>query len=121
MGKIILGVDDSASVRQMVQFTLEKAGYDVILAVDGLDALDKAKQCQVDMVITDLHMPNVNGIELIRMLRADPAFKYTPIIMLTTENSMEKKNTGRNSGATGWIVKPFKPEQLIAVVKRIIG
>lgn len=121
MSKRILSVDDSTSIRQLVQFTLEKEGYEVLLAVDGRDALDKVKQSPVDMVITDLNMPNVDGIELIRALRADPAFKFTPIVMLTTESAAEKKDSGKSAGATGWIVKPFKPEQLIAVVKRLLG
>ena len=121
MSKRILSVDDSTSIRQLVQFTLEKEGYEVVLAVDGRDALDKAKQGAVDMVITDLNMPNVDGIELIRALRSDQAYKFTPIIMLTTESANEKKDSGRSAGATGWIVKPFKPEQLIAVVKKLLG
>lgn len=121
MNKRILSVDDSTSIRQLVQFTLEKEGYEVLLAVDGRDALDKVKQGPVDMVITDLNMPNVDGIELIKALRADPAFRFTPIVMLTTESAAEKKDSGKSAGATGWIVKPFKPEQLIAVVKRLLG
>jgi two-component system, chemotaxis family, chemotaxis protein CheY len=121
MGKTILSVDDSASIRQLVVFTLEKEGYEVVSAVDGQDALVKAKAQAVDMVITDLNMPNVDGIELIQVLRADPAFKFTPIVMLTTESAMNKKDAGKLAGATGWIVKPFKPEQLIAVVKRLLG
>lgn len=121
MNKRILSVDDSTSIRQLVQFTLEKEGYEVVLAVDGRDALDKVRQGPVDMVITDLNMPNVDGIELIKALRADATFKFTPIVMLTTESAMEKKDAGKSAGATGWIVKPFKPEQLIAVVKRLLG
>jgi two-component system chemotaxis response regulator CheY len=121
MGKTILSVDDSASIRQLVVFTLEKEGYEVVSAVDGQDALVKAKAQAVDMVITDLNMPNVDGIELIQALRADPAFKFMPIVMLTTESAMNKKDAGKLAGATGWIVKPFKPEQLIAVVKRLLG
>ncbi|HPI92614.1 MAG TPA: response regulator [Deltaproteobacteria bacterium] len=121
MSKRILSVDDSTSIRQLVQFTLEKEGFEVVLAVDGQDALDKVKQGPVDMVITDLNMPNVDGIQLIKALRADPAFKFTPIVMLTTESALEKKDAGKGAGATGWIVKPFKPEQLIAVVKRLLG
>jgi two-component system, chemotaxis family, chemotaxis protein CheY len=121
MSKKILSVDDSASIRQLVSFTLEKEGYEVVSAVDGQDALQKATATAVDMVITDLNMPNVDGIELIQALRSDPAFKFTPIIMLTTESAMNKKDAGKQAGATGWIVKPFKPEQLIAVVKRLLG
>jgi len=114
-------VDDSTSIRQLVQFTLEKEGYEVVSAVDGRDAIQKAKGKHADMVITDLNMPNVDGIELIRSLRSDPDYRFTPIVMLTTESALEKKDAGKNAGATGWIVKPFKPEQLIAVVKRLIG
>jgi two-component system, chemotaxis family, chemotaxis protein CheY len=121
MNKKILSVDDSASIRQLVAFTLEKEGYEVVSAVDGQDALDKVKAATVDMVITDLNMPNVDGIQLIQALRSEPAFKFTPIVMLTTESAMNKKDAGKQAGATGWIVKPFKPEQLIAVVKRLLG
>jgi two-component system chemotaxis response regulator CheY len=121
MSKRILSADDSASIRQLVVFTLEKEGYEVVSAVDGQDALQKAKSSLVDMVITDLNMPNMDGLELIQVLRSEPAFKFTPIVMLTTESAMNKKDAGKQAGATGWIVKPFKPEQLIAVVKRLLG
>jgi two-component system chemotaxis response regulator CheY len=121
MSKTILSVDDSASIRQLITFTLSKEGYAVMEAVDGKDALDKVKASPVDMVITDLNMPNMDGLELIRSLRGNPAFKFTPIVMLTTESAMNKKDAGKEAGATGWIVKPFKPEQLIAVVKRLLG
>jgi two-component system, chemotaxis family, chemotaxis protein CheY len=120
MSKTILTVDDSASVRQMVSFTLKDAGYNVIEANDGQDALRKLKGT-IDMVVTDLNMPNVDGLEFIKALRRMPAFKFVPIIMLTTESQMEKKQAGKFAGATGWIVKPFQPEQLIAVVKRVLG
>lgn len=121
MSKRILSVDDSMSIRQLVQFTLEKEGYEVVLATDGRDALEKLRGQRVDMVITDLNMPDVDGIELIKALRTDPEFKFTPIVMLTTESAMDKKDAGRSAGATGWIVKPFKPQQLVAVVKKLIG
>lgn len=121
MGKKIITVDDSSSVRQMVTFTLKEAGYEVIEAVDGKDALSKLNGAQVNMVITDLNMPNLDGIGLIRELRANPAYKFTPIIMLTTESQDTKKQEGKEAGATGWIVKPFKPEQLLAVVKKVLG
>lgn len=121
MSKRILSADDSASIRQLVVFTLEKEGYEVVSAVDGQDALQKAKATPVDMVITDLNMPNMDGIELIQALRLEPGFKFTPIVMLTTESALNKKDAGKQAGATGWIVKPFKPEQLIAVVKRLLG
>jgi two-component system chemotaxis response regulator CheY len=117
----ILTVDDSASIRQMVSFTLKKEGYEVIEASDGKDALSKIASGGVNMVITDLNMPNMNGIELIRALRTNPAYKFIPIVMLTTESNQDKKDSGRQAGATGWIVKPFKPEQLVAVVKKLLG
>lgn len=121
MSKSIMTVDDSPSVRQMVKFTLSNAGYDVLEAEDGMDALNKLSVKSADMVITDMNMPNMDGIELIKQLRSKPEFKFAPIIMLTTESQDEKKQQGRAAGATGWIVKPFKPEQLIAVVKKVLG
>jgi two-component system chemotaxis response regulator CheY len=121
MSKVIMTVDDSASVRQMVVFTLRDAGYEVVEAVDGQDALTKAANHPLNMVITDLNMPNLDGIGLIKGLRANPAFKFIPIIMLTTESQADKKQEGKAAGATGWIVKPFKPEQLVAVVKKVLG
>ncbi len=121
MGKIIATVDDSASVRQMVTFTLMNAGYEVIEAIDGQDALTKLNGKRVHMVLTDLNMPNLNGIELIRALRADPTYKFTPMVLLTTESQTEKKQEGKAAGATGWIVKPFKPEKLLAVIKKLVG
>ncbi|MBV5279800.1 MAG: response regulator [Actinobacteria bacterium] len=121
MSKVIMTVDDSASVRQMVSFTLRDAGYEVIEAVDGKDALSKVDAQALNMVITDLNMPNLDGISLIRALRALPSCKFIPIVMLTTESQVEKKQEGKAAGATGWIVKPFKPEQLIAVVKKVLG
>lgn len=119
--KKILSADDSASVRQMVQFTLEAAGYEVVTAVDGKDALDKLKSATVDLVITDLNMPNMTGLELIKQLRSLPAFKFVPIVMLTTESEEGIKAQGRAAGATGWIVKPFKQDQLLAVVKKLVS
>ncbi|HEX8948583.1 MAG TPA: response regulator [Dissulfurispiraceae bacterium] len=121
MGKRIITVDDSTSIRQMVSFTLKDAGYEVIEAVDGRDALAKLNGAGVNMVITDLNMPNLDGIGLIRELRANPAFKFIPIVMLTTESQDSKKQEGKAAGATGWIVKPFKPDQLLAVVKKVLG
>jgi two-component system chemotaxis response regulator CheY len=121
MEKVILTVDDSASIRQMVSFTLKNEGYTVIEAVDGVDGLEKLQQHPIDMVLTDLHMPNMDGIELIRNVRMDPKFKFVPIVLLTTESQSEKKLEGKSAGATGWIVKPFKPEQLVGVVKKLLG
>ena len=120
MAKVILTVDDSASVRQMVRFTLADAGYTVIEAVDGKDALSKLTS-PVHLVITDLNMPNLDGIGLIRSVRALPACKGIPIIMLTTESQESRKLEGKVAGATGWIVKPFATQQLLAVVKRVLG
>lgn len=114
-------VDDSASVRQMVSFTLKQSGYDVVEAVDGKDGLQKLAGTKVDMIITDLNMPNLDGIGLIKGARALPTCKFIPIIMLTTESQDSKKSEGKTAGATGWIVKPFKPEQLIGVVKKVLG
>ncbi len=121
MAKTILTVDDSASIRQMVKFTLVKEGYDVIEACDGKDALSKLQSGAANMVVTDLNMPNMDGITLIKELRAKPQYKFVPIIMLTTESQDSKKAEGKAAGATGWIVKPFKPEQLVTVVKKVLG
>lgn len=120
MSKLIMSVDDSASIRQMVCFTLRNAGYEVIEASDGKDALGKLSG-PVKMVITDLNMPNMDGIELIRRIRATPAYKFIPVVMLTTESQAARKQEGKAAGATGWIVKPFKPEQLLAVVQKLLG
>jgi two-component system chemotaxis response regulator CheY len=117
----ILAVDDSASMRQMVTFTLKGAGYEVIDAVDGVDALNKAKQQAFNLVITDVNMPNMDGITLIAELRKLPNYKFSPLLMLTTESAPEKKQAGKAAGATGWIVKPFNPDQLLAIVKKVIG
>jgi two-component system, chemotaxis family, chemotaxis protein CheY len=121
MSKTIMTVDDSASVRQMVSFTLQQAGYQVLEACDGKDALSKLDGSGVHMVLTDLNMPNMDGIELIRAVRGNPTYKFVPIVMLTTESQAEKKQAGKEAGATGWIVKPFKPEQLLAVVRKVLG
>lgn len=121
MSKTIMSVDDSASVRQMVAFTLESAGYQVVTASDGKDALTQLKGRAVDMVVTDLNMPNMNGIELTRELRAMAQFRGVPIILLTTESQADRKQEGKAAGATGWIVKPFQQDQLLAVVKKVLG
>ncbi len=117
----ILAVDDSASMRQMVSFTLKGAGFNVIDAVDGVDALSKVKGKSVDLVLTDVNMPRMDGITLIKELRAQPSFKFTPILMLTTESGSDKKSEGKSAGATGWIVKPFNPDQLLATIKKVLG
>lgn len=121
MAKTILAVDDSSSLRQMVAFSLKAAGYNVIEAVDGQDGLDKARQQAVDLVLTDQNMPRMDGLQLIKLLREFPEYAKTPILMLTTESSDEMKQKGRAAGANGWLVKPFDPQRLIEVVKKVIG
>ena len=117
----ILAVDDSASMRQMVSFTLKGAGYTVVDAVDGVDALNKAKTQTFDCVVTDVNMPNMDGITLIKNLRTLPNYKFIPMLMLTTESGMDKKQAGKAAGATGWIVKPFNPDQLLKTIKKVLG
>lgn len=121
MPKHVMTVDDSRTMRDMVSFTLRKAGFDVSEAEDGQQALTALKARPVDVIITDLNMPNMDGVSLIRALRGDPKFRATPILMLTTESDSNKKNEGKNAGATGWLVKPFDPEKLVDVVKRVAG
>lgn len=121
MAKTILAVDDSGSLRQMVAFSLERAGYEVIQAVDGQDALDKAMNKTVDLVLTDHNMPVMDGLTLIRHLRDLASYQFVPILMLTTESSPEMKDEGRNAGANGWIVKPFHPDRLVAVVNKVLN
>ena len=121
MGKLIMTIDDSAIVRQMVRFTLEDAGYDVVEACDGMDALEKLDGSGVEMMLVDVNMPRLDGISLIKKAREQTAFKFIPMIMLTTESQADKKQEGKSAGATGWIVKPFKPEQLLSVVKKVLG
>ncbi|GBG00755.1 transcriptional regulator [Azospira sp. I13] len=121
MPKTVLAVDDSASIRQMVSFTLKSAGYEVIEAVDGMDGLEKAKSRSVNLILTDQNMPRMDGLTLIRSLRALPQYRTTPILMLTTESSDAMKSQGRAAGATGWLVKPFDPQKLVEVVKKVIG
>ena len=116
----ILAVDDSKSMRQMVAMSLKSAGHDVTEAEDGAMALQAAKQGQYDLVVTDINMPNMNGIELIQALRALPNYKFTPILCLTTESSGDMKTKGKEAGATGWIVKPFSPEKLLSVINRVL-
>jgi two-component system, chemotaxis family, chemotaxis protein CheY len=120
LGKLILTVDDSASVRQMVAFTLRAAAYDVVEAVDGCDALSKLSG-DIHLIVTDLNMPRMDGIELIQQIRTKSEHKFVPILVLTTESQATKKREAKSAGATGWIVKPFRPEQLLAVVGRVLG
>ncbi|SCA54851.1 Chemotaxis protein CheY [Candidatus Terasakiella magnetica] len=119
MGLRVLAVDDSKTMRDMVGFTLRNAGHDVIEAGDGEDALAKLGNDRVDLIITDVNMPRMDGITLIKNLRANDVHKSTPILVLTTESDSSKKNEGRAAGATGWIVKPFSPDKLLQVVSKV--
>jgi two-component system, chemotaxis family, chemotaxis protein CheY len=120
MTRTILTVDDSTSMRQMVKATLESAGYGVVEAANGQEALDFARDNPVDLVISDVNMPRMDGITLICELRQLPGYRLTPMLMLTTESSQEKKMEGKRAGATGWIVKPFNPVQLLETLKRLL-
>jgi len=122
VAKRILAVDDSATVRAGIRLVLEQAGYEVELAADGEDALKKLDGSveRYNLLITDLNMPKLDGIGLIRAVRSNPGYRFTPILMLTTESQAEKKEEGKKAGATGWIVKPFQPEQLIAVIRKVM-
>jgi two-component system, chemotaxis family, chemotaxis protein CheY len=121
MKKLILTADDSASMRQMISFTLKNAGYEVEEAADGEEALARLEASTPVLLITDLNMPRMDGLELIRKVRARPQSKYLPVLMLTTESQDAKKQEGKAAGATGWIVKPFRGEQLVALAKRLVG
>ena len=121
MAKTVLIVDDSASLRQVVNIALKGAGYNVIEACDGKDALSKLNGEKIHLIISDVNMPNMDGITFVKEAKKLPNYKFTPIVMLTTESQDSKKQEGRAAGATGWIVKPFKPDQLLAVVKKVIG
>lgn len=121
MPKRILIVDDSASVRQVENVVLTAAGYEVVEAVDGKDGLAKLTGQTFHLVLTDLNMPHLDGVGLVRAVRASPAHHLLPVVMVTTESQDTRKQEGRAAGATGWIVKPFTPEQLVAVVRRILG
>jgi two-component system, chemotaxis family, chemotaxis protein CheY len=120
MPGVILAVDDSASMRQMVRFTLEAAGYKVVQASDGVEALSIAKTNNADLVLTDVNMPRMDGLSLVRELRALDNYKFVPMLVLTTESGNDTKQRGKEAGATGWIVKPFNPEQLLATIARVL-
>jgi len=120
VAKTILVVDDSSAVRESVAFTLEQAGYQVVQAHDGMDGVAKAEASKPDMIITDVNMPNLDGIGLVRKVRENPANKFLPIIILTTEAQKTKMDEGKEAGATGWIVKPFDADKLLAVVKKVM-
>jgi two-component system, chemotaxis family, chemotaxis protein CheY len=118
----ILAVDDSAAMRQMVNLTLKSAGHDVLSAIDGVDGLAKATTGDpVDLVITDLRMPNMDGLTLVRELRRLPQYRSVPLLVLTTDASEEMKQAGREAGATGWIVKPYDPEHLLATIDKVLS
>ena len=121
MAKTILAVDDSASIRKMVAFTLKSAGYEVIEAIDGQDALDKANIHQVNLILTDINMPGMDGFKLLELLRKLTHYKSVPILMLTTESGDEIKAKGKMAGATGWLVKPFNPSRLLEVIGKVIS
>ena len=116
----ILAVDDSASMRSLVNFVLDEAGFDVVMAEDGQEALEVAQSKEFDLVLTDINMPRMDGIELIKELRQLPTYKFIPLLVLTTESGTEKKMEGKAAGATGWIVKPFQPNQLVSVIERVL-
>ena len=120
MIKTVLVVDDSPSIRQLVIFTLRQAGFQTIEAVDGVDALARLTTNRVNLILTDLNMPRMDGIGLIREVRKQPATRTLPVLMLTTESQESKRQEGRAAGATGWLVKPFQPEKLIQVIGRVL-
>lgn len=117
----ILAVDDSPSMREMVRIALSDEGFHLTQAATGREALELARRTSFDLVLSDVNMPEMNGIELIRALRAEAAYRHTPILMLTTESSSDRKREGKEAGATGWIVKPFDPVQLVATMHRVLG
>lgn len=119
--RTIMTIDDSPSVRQYVKMILENAGYSVIEAEDGKDALNKMDGKPIHLAFVDLNMPNMNGIDFIKAVRSSEQYRFIPLIMLTTESQMSKKMAGKKAGATGWIVKPFQPEQLLAVIRKVLG
>jgi two-component system, chemotaxis family, chemotaxis protein CheY len=116
----ILAVDDSPSMRDMVRIALTGAGFDVTQAMDGEEALKLAKEQSFDLILSDVNMPRMDGIQLIRALRAESSYRHTPILMLTTDGSADRKREGKEAGATGWMVKPFDPAQLIATMLRVL-
>jgi two-component system chemotaxis response regulator CheY len=118
--KTVMTVDDSATMRQMVSLVLRGGGYEVVEAVNGQDALSKLEGRELHLFLSDVNMPGIDGLEFTRRLRAMPQYKFVPILLLTTESHPEKKQEGKAAGATGWMVKPFNPEQLLATVKKVI-
>ncbi len=120
MAKTIMIVDDSASLRQVVGIALRGAGYEVLEASDGKDALGKLKGQKVHLMISDVNMPNMDGISFVKAVKQIPAYKFTPVVMLTTESQDSKKKEGQEAGAKAWVLKPFKPEQMIGVVQKLV-
>jgi len=120
MAKTIMVVDDSASIRQVVGIALKNAGYDILEGCDGKDALGRLTGQKVHLIVSDLNMPNLDGIGFVKQLKQMPAYKFTPVIMLTTESTDAKKQEGQAAGAKAWIVKPFKPEQLLGAVAKLV-
>lgn len=116
----IMVIDDSSSMRALVKHTLVSAGHEVVEACDGEDALNQAPRHAVDLFLCDVNMPRMDGLTLVKRLRALAPFKFKPILMLTTEIDPEKKKTAKEAGATGWLVKPFQPEQLLATIKKVL-
>ncbi|MFD2111487.1 response regulator [Thiorhodococcus fuscus] len=120
MSKTIMIVDDSASVRQVVTIALKGAGYDVVDACDGKDALTKLDGRKIHLIISDVNMPNMDGITFVKQVKAHPSYKFTPVIMLTTESAADKKQRGQEAGAKAWIVKPFQPQQMLGAVSKLV-
>lgn len=120
MTKILI-VDDSLSMRNMIMVTLNSKGYEIVIAVDGEDGLKKAQNEQFDCVLTDIHMPNKDGLSFVRDLRGMPGYKFIPILILTTDSNADRKQDGRNAGATGWLVKPFNPSALIKTIEKVLS
>ncbi len=120
MAKTILVIDDSWSVRQLVSLTLQSAGYDVIEATDGADALTKLSGQEINLIICDVNMPNMDGISFVKEVKKSDTYKFTPVIMLTTESQEKKKQEGQAAGAKAWVVKPFRPDQLLSAVSKLI-
>ena len=116
----VLAVDDSPSIRGLVSVVLKQAGFDVVLAEDGVEALKYANETTVDLVLTDINMPNMDGISLIKELRTLPSYKFIPVLVLTTESGKDMKMRGKEAGATGWLVKPFDPVKLLATIKKVL-
>ncbi|MGZ5052972.1 MAG: response regulator [Methylobacter sp.] len=121
MAKTILFVEDSSSVRQVMNSTLTRQGYNVVLAIDGQDALGKLDGSKIHLIISDVNMPNLDGLSFVKQAKLMPAYKFTPIIMLTTETQQDKMNEGKAAGVKAWIVKPFQPPQLLAAIEQLIA